>query len=250
LAATDRRGLSLRETLALLKAEGVECLHGNHERYVLSAMAKDPAYDGANFHSLRFNAGLLTREEITFPVSCDIGCVHMTHAMPGDDRFAVYDPDRALPLLKEMRLDGVRHILCGHGHNPTFYALPHMTIHSIGSVGCMDEGAPGVAPYVIAQIEEDSVSLRPYYVAYDTSRLKPLFLSGGMADCCPIMARIALTQMTYNCDIIVEFVAKASALSRARGEAVISQRTWEDADRAYPWPDGRTTAKFWADTTV
>ena len=49
-----------RETLSLLRAESVTCLHGNHERYILSAMQGDPAYDGANFASLRFNARLLT----------------------------------------------------------------------------------------------------------------------------------------------------------------------------------------------
>ena len=48
-----------RETLALLRTEGVTCLHGNHERYVLSAMDGDPAYRGANFASLRYNAALL-----------------------------------------------------------------------------------------------------------------------------------------------------------------------------------------------
>ena len=42
-----------RETLSLLRAENVTCLHGNHERYILSAMAGDPGYAGANFASLR-----------------------------------------------------------------------------------------------------------------------------------------------------------------------------------------------------
>ena len=235
-----------RETLFLLKAEGVECLHGNHERYILSAMDGDPAYSGANFHSLRFNATLLTRKEITFPKELRIGSVLMTHAMPGDDRFPIFDHGKAYPRLREMTFDRPTHILCGHGHNPTYYALPNLTVHSIGSVGCMDEGAPGTAPYVIAEIEEDGFSLRPYYVAYDTGRLKPLFRASGMTDYCPIMSRIALTQMTYNCDIIVDFVARASVLSRQRAETHISQRTWEDADRLYPWADGRTTRDFWA----
>ena len=138
------------------------------------------------------------------------------------------------------------HILCGHGHNPTFYSLPNLTLHSIGSVGCMDEGAPGVAPYVIAEIEEDGFSLRPYYDGYDTARLRPLFLKSGMLNFCPIMARIALIQMTHNCDLIVDFVARASALSKERGEAHITQTTWEEADRRYSWPDGMTTAAFWS----
>ena len=76
-------------------------------------------------------------------------------------------------------------------------------------------------------------------------RLPPLFLSSGMRDACPIMARIALTQMTHNCDLIVDFVAKASELSKARGEDHISQKTWEDADLHYCWQDGMSTSAFW-----
>ena len=237
-----------RETLALLKSEGVECVHGNHERYILQAMAGDPGYSGANFHALRFNAKLLKPDEITFPESIRISdSVLCTHAMPNDDRFPVYDHRLAYPKLKEMddALERPLHILCGHGHNPTFYSFPKLSVHSIGSVGCMDEGAPGIAPYVIAEIEEEGFSLRPYYVAYDTSLLPALFLSSGLKDCCPIMARIALTQMMTNTDIIVGFVAEASALSKVRAETHISQQTWEDADRRYSWPDGLTTAEFW-----
>jgi len=237
-----------RETLTLLKSEGVECLHGNHERYILSAMAGDPAYSGANFHMLRFNAKLLCAQEITFPKSLRISdSVLCTHAMPEDDRFPVYDHSLAYPRLKEMN-DGLTrplHILCGHGHNPTFYAFSHLTVHSIGSVGCMDEGAPGIAPYVIAEIEGEDFSLRPYYVGYDTKRLVPLFLSSGIRDSCPIMARIGLTQMMHNCDLIVGFVSEAAKLSKVRGETHISQQAWEEADRRFRWPDGQTTQQFW-----
>ncbi|MBR5287069.1 MAG: metallophosphoesterase [Clostridia bacterium] len=237
-----------RETLALLKSEGVTCLHGNHERYILRAMAGDPAYSGANFHMLRFNARLLSPQDITFPETLRLSdSILCTHAMPGDDRFPVYDPQAAYPRLREMNdgLDRPLHILCGHGHNPTYYAFSNLTVHCIGSVGCMDEAAPGIAPYTIAEIDGDGMSLRPYYVAYDTGRLPALFLSSGLKAHCPIMARIGLTQMMNNCDLIIDFVAGAQKLSAARGEAVISQDTWEEANRRFAWPDGLTTAQFW-----
>lgn len=238
-------GPSPRETLALLRAEGVTCLHGNHERYILSVMDGDPAYDGANFASLRFNAALLKREEITFPKTMRIEGATLCHAMPEDDRFPMFDEARALPLLRQMTFDTPTHIICGHGHNPTHICLPNFTLDSIGSVGCMDDGVPGTAPYVIAGIEKDSIFLRPYSVAYDTSAIKPLFRSGGMADFCPVMARIACIQMMTNTDYLVPFVGRASALSRERGEARISLKTWQDTDAAFPWPDGVGTAEFW-----
>ena len=234
-----------RETLSLLRAEKVICLHGNHERYILSAMAGDPGYAGANFASLRWKASLLKPEEITFPKTLELEGAIFTHAMPEDDRFPMYDVSRALPLLREMRFDKPTHIFCGHGHNPTHIQLGNLTLDSIGSVGCMDDGVPGTAPFAILTIENGHTFLRPYYVAYDIRPMRRLFLDSGMADFCPVMAHLICLQMTLNEDFLVRFVEKALALSEVRGEAVISEKTWQDADAAFDWPDGVGTAAYW-----
>lgn len=233
-----------RETLALLHAEGVTCLHGNHERYILSAMAGDPGYSGANFNALRFNAGLLAPEEITFHKEMRFGHVLLCHAMPGDDRFPVFDAGKALPRLREMDFPEPLHIFCGHGHNPTHIQLGNLTLDSIGSVGCMDDGVPGTAPYVIADIEQGAVFARPYYASYDTRRMPELFIRSGMAEFCPVMAHIVCLQMMRNVDVICGFVDKALARSRAKGEAHVSEATWREADAAFDWPDGVSTAEF------
>ena len=234
-----------RKTLALLKAEGVTCLHGNHERYILSAMRKDPAYDGANFASLRFNASLINPEEITFGETLEIEGTTFCHAMPGDDRFPVFDAARAIPMLKAMEFDRPMHIICGHGHNPTHIALPNLTLDSIGSVGCMDDGVPGTAPYAILTLKKDVSFLRPYSVAYDTDTLKPMFLRSGMADFCPIMSHIIYLQMQQNQDYLVGFVERALSLSRERGEEQVSLSSWQETDARFPWPGGVDTASFW-----
>lgn len=234
-----------RETLSLLRAENVACLHGNHERYILSTMAGDPGYTGANFASLRWNASLLKPEEITFPKTLELEGAVFTHAMPEDDRFPMYDVSRALPLLRKMRFDKPTHIFCGHGHNPTHIQLGNLTLDSIGSVGCMDDGVPGTAPFAILTIENGHTFLRPYYVAYDIRPMCRLFLDSSMADFCPVMAHLICLQMTLNEDFLVRFVEKALALSEVRGEAVISEKTWQDADAAFDWPDGVGTAAYW-----
>lgn len=239
-----------RETLSLLRAEKVTCLHGNHERYILSAMAGDPGYAGANFASLRYNASLLTPEEITFPKVLELEGAVFTHAMPEDDRFPVFDVDRALPLLRKMRFDKPTHIFCGHGHNPTHIQMGNLTLDSIGSVGCMDDGVPGTAPYAILTIEKEQTFLRPYYVAYDIRPMRRLFLNSGMAAYCPVMAHLICLQMTMNKDFLVGFVEKALALSAARGEQVISPKTWQDADTAFDWPDGVGTAAYWRERLI
>ena len=234
-----------RETLALLAAEGVACLHGNHERYVLGAMAGDPGYAGANFAAPRFNASLLTPEQITFPKALQLEGVTFCHAMPDDDRFPVFEPERALPLLRQMAFDNPTHIICGHGHNPSHIRHGNVTIDSIGSAGCMDDGVPGTAPFAILTLEHGQAMLRPYYVSYDVRPMKEIFKKSGMAAFCPIMARIGCMQITLNQDFIVPFVERAQAMSKARGESVISEPTWRDADAAFPWPDGVSTAEYW-----
>lgn len=234
-----------KETLSLLKAENVTCLHGNHERYILAAMENHPGYQGANFNQLRYNASLLSAEEITFEKQLEIGGVTLCHALPGDDRFPVYDVDQAIPLLKEKTFAQPMHIICGHGHNPTNITLPNLHIQSIGSVGCMDDAPPGIAPYAILTISDGCTGLRPYYAAYDIRRIKPMYTGSTMPAYCPIMARIGCVQMQTNTDHIVPFVQAASELSRSRGETQISEETWKDADARYPWPDGMTTAEFW-----
>ena len=234
-----------RETLAMLRAENAVCLHGNHERYVLSAMAGDPGYAGANFAAPRYHASLLAPEEITFPKEMQLEGVTFCHALPGDDRFPVYDPSLALPRLREMTFEKPTHIICGHGHNPTHIRSGHVTIDSIGAVGCMDDGVPGTAPYIIATLEHGQAMLRPYYVSYETKHMKDVFKRSEMADCCPIMAHLICLQMTNNLDYLVRFVSGAQAISRARGESMISSHTWQDADAAFDWPDGVGTAEFW-----
>ena len=239
-----------RETLALLRAENVTCLHGNHERYILSAMAGDPGYAGANFESLRYNASLLTSEEITFPKVLDLEDAVFTHAMPEDDRFPVFDADRALPLLRGIAFDKPTHIFCGHGHNPTHIQMGNLTLDSIGSVGCMDDGVPGTAPYAILTIEKGQSFLRPYYTSYDVRPMRRLFLDSGMAEFCPVMAHLICLQMTLNQDFLVRFVENALTLSEARGERSISLKTWQDADAVFDWPDGVGTAAYWREAAA
>lgn len=234
-----------RETMDMLKAENVVCLHGNHERYILSAMDGHPGYAGANFNTLRYNASRLSRDEITLPKVMELDGVTFCHAMPEDDRFPVFEVDQAIPMLEKMTFDKPTHIICGHGHNPTHLSLPNFTLDSIGSVGCMDDGVPGTAPFAILTIHNGHTGLRPYYVGYNAAAMKDLYKKSGMADFCPIMAHITCLQMMTNNDYLVGFVAKATALSKSRGEPAISEETWKDMDRAFPWPDGVGTAEFW-----
>ena len=234
-----------KQTLSLLTENNVTCLHGNHEGYVLSVLAGDEVYAGANFESLRFNAARLTAEEITFPKELSMEGITFCHAMPGNDRFPIGEPDKALPQLQKMRPTAPMHIICGHAHNPTHYRLPNLMIDSIGSIGCMDDGVPGTTNYAILDIERGAAAMKPYTVAYDTRPLRKLFRSSGMAEHCPVMARLICCQMEENHDYLLEFLRLALPISAERGEERVSMASWHMADERFDWPDGRTTAAFW-----
>lgn len=234
-----------RQTLQLLQAHQVSCLHGNHERYVLSAQAGDPAYEGANFASVRFNAALLSAQEITFPKTMQLEHVTLCHALPQDDRFPVFDASRAVKLLRDMTFERPTSIICGHGHNPTSVHMPNLSIQCIGSTGCMDHGTPGCALYSVLDIDRDAVALNTYHAVYDPATLHGLFRAGGMMDASPVMAHVACLQMELNRDIIMPFVTFAGQLAHKKGEHMISQETLDEADQLFGWPDGVSTAAFW-----
>jgi len=234
-----------RETLELLRAHNVTCLHGNHEGYLLKAMQGDPAFSGANFDVVRFQAALLREEEITFPRTMELDGITFCHAMPHDDRFPVWNPEKAIPLLRAMTFDRPTHIICGHGHNPTHLRMGNLTLDSIGSAGCMDDGPAGAAPYAMLETGPDYAVIRPFYASYDTAPLPGLFLASGMADACPVTARIACAQMLSNVDYLLPFVIRAWQIAGERGESAISEETWRLTDSLFPWPDGQTADAFW-----
>lgn len=238
-------GPAPRETLDLLKQENAVCLHGNHERYVLSAMRHDPAYAGANFASLEFNVKQLSEEEITFPKSLMIDGVTFCHAMPDEDRFPIDDYNQALSRLQSMQFTQPTHIICGHSHNPAHYVLNNLIIDSIGSSGCMDDGVSGIASYTMLYLSPGKTVLRPCFVSYDPAPLKEIYIKSGFAEACPIMAHITCLQLQNNYDYLSEFVGKARALQALKKETAMSMETWQETDRYFNWVGGVSTAEFW-----
>ena len=165
--------------------------------------------------------------------------------MPGDDRFPVHNPTLALPRLNAMAFEPGTHIVCGHGHNPMHYRLPNLTLDVVGSVGCMDDGVPGMALYAMLYLSPGRVTLEPCVARYDPSALKPLFIRSGFAEACPIMAHVTCLQQQRNFDFLVPFVTLARRLSAEKHEAEVSLETWAQADAMFDWPDGLSTARFW-----
>lgn len=235
-----------RETLDLLSQYHVTCLAGNHERYVLEVMDGKSGYEGANFDLVRFTASQVRRNDLLFPESATLGSVLFCHALPGNDSFPVYNPDRAHQLLPDPALDHIRHIVCGHGHNPTQITLDSLRIDSIGSSGCMDAGIPGAAMYSMLWLYEDGMTvIRPRFVMYDPHEVMRHFIEKGLADSCPVLSRIICQQMTDNQSVLVPFVALAAQIAGETGAPYITPEVFQAADNRFCWTDGLRSDAYW-----
>ena len=228
-----------------LRAAGCVCLSGNHERYVRAVHAGAAGYAGAEFASIRWCAAQLRPQDVALPERVDLPGVTLCHAMPGDDRFPVFLPDTALPMLASGGREGARQIVCGHGHNPTHFSLPQRRVFCVGSTGCPDEGVPGMAGWTMLTLTGDGLALRHAWAAYDPMRLPRRFLESGLAEATPVMARVFLTQFLTGRAFLIPFVKRARGLQAELGKAVMSERTLLAAEAAFPWPDGLSLGDFW-----
>ena len=235
-----------RETLDLLSKYHVMCLAGNHERYVLDVMNGKSGYEGVNYDLVRFTASQVTKNDLFFPESATLDSIFFCHALPEKDSFPVYDPDRVSALLPGCSLGRIRHIICGHGHNPTQITYGNIQIDSIGSSGCMDAGIPGAAMYSMLWVyKNDMAILRPRFVMYDTCEIIRQFIEKGLAETSPILSRIICQQMTVNYSVLVPFVALAGQLAKDAGEKYITTEIFQKADEMFKWTDGMRSSTYW-----
>ena len=123
--------------------------------------------------------------------------------------------------------------------------LNNLIIDSIGSSGCMDDGVSGIASYTMLYLSPSKTVLRPCFVSYDPAPLKEIYIKGGFAEACPIMAHITCLQLQNNYDYLSEFVGKARALQSLKKETAMSMETWQETDRYFNWADSISTAEFW-----
>ena len=234
-----------RQVMDMLYAADAICLQGNHERYVLGVLDGDPAYDGANFDPVRFTASELTRRDVTLPELVSMPPVTFCHSLPENDHFPIYLPERSVPYLRGRTKDDHPLIICGHGHDATYYSLPGLQIYSLSSCGCMNAGVAGVVSYMVLYLEEDAAVLRRRDVRFDCTRVRKLFEQSRLREMTPVMARIACMQMMENREYIVRFTRFAAEFARETGHSSITQDVMAAADARFHWPDGKTTAEFW-----
>ncbi|MBQ8137511.1 MAG: metallophosphoesterase [Clostridia bacterium] len=232
------------DVLSLLRAEQAQCLHGNHERYILECMDGKRDYDAVNFASVRFLASRLKRSEITFPMTAEYGGIAFCHALPTDDRFPLHRAE-ALERLEAVSDTLPARVICGHSHDPRRHVVSGRSVECIGSLGCQDQGIPGMALWATIRIKGKNSTLIPRMVAYDPSPLKAMYLKNGLAGAAPIMSRVCLKQLQKNQTVLIPFLRLCEAIARERNEHAITPAVFSEADERFPWGDGLTTYEFW-----
>lgn len=130
-------------TLAMLEARGIECVAGNHERWLMEGEQRTlpNATQAINDSSRAFIESLpLTRRYDT-----PAGKAMLCHGVGKDDEAWLLPDTRGyalqdIPMLRELMLDpGVRFMLGGHTHERMVRVFPGLTVVNAGTLRAKDE---------------------------------------------------------------------------------------------------------------
>lgn len=222
------------EVLALLRAQGIPILLGNHElRHNHLLSGRDPALaHDVNFASVRRTQALLGDAPIKAPFSHSIENITFAHSAPDDPFFAVYRTDLLPAMIQSMPTPI---LICGHDHSQWSYTLDGRSLHVVGAVGMAENRLPGTAQFALVEISKGGVRIEHRHALYNPAPLRDAFMQNGFVDACPIMARLCYEAMRLNECLLPGFVTDAFARARAQGHTHITKTAWHSAARAFHW---------------
>lgn len=226
-----------REVLCLLQERGALMLLGNHEARLAHADA--PEYAGYNWNMQRWTKAQLTGLSINFPVDVQEGGCLFTHGAPGDP-FHLLEPVD-LPALLDSLPEGVTHLFSGHNHAPWLIAHHGRTACNPGSLGILEDGRGGTAPFAVMEAHGDTITVTRHCAIYDVGDTARAFLHTGCAAAAPEMSRAVLhTMRTGEYQAVLKLVRFVISLGDP-GDAAV----WREADRRWPWRESMSTPEFW-----
>lgn len=226
------------QVLQLLRQRQATMLLGNHESRLLRVDA--PEFAGYNWCLQQWTHQQLQGADIAFPTDYAEGCKLFTHGTPGDPFHLI--ESQQVPSLLDSLPAHVTHLFSGHNHAPWLLEHQGRTACNPGSLGMLEDGLGGRAPFVVMEEEGESIRLSHHITGYDTTQLKRAFLRSGCASAAPEMARIVLhTMLTGEYQATLKLVRFAASLGDLAAAA-----TWHKADRLWPWREPIPTAQYWA----
>jgi len=226
-----------REVMARLMELHAIMLRGNHEARLLQVDA--PEYAGYNWVLQRWTHRQLEGIPLDHPIDYTEGRKLFTHGTPGEPFHLIEAHE--VPAQLENLPAGVTHLFSGHNHFPWLVEHQGRVACNPGSLGMLEDGTGGNAPFVVMEEEGGRIALTRHKVPYDTTQVKRAFLTSGCAAAAPQMARIVLhTMLTGEYQATLKMVRFIASLGDLGDEAV-----WQKADALYPWREPLSTAAYW-----
>lgn len=231
-----------REVLKRLISLNALMLLGNHEDRF--RRIDEPAFAAYNWVPLRWTWEQVKDILPEMPREIRIGSVLCTHALPGDLYRLVYPPD--LPDVLDALPEDVTHLLTGHNHIRWQVSRGGRTAVNPGSLGMLESGGGGIAPFVVLDTANDSPAITCHAVPYDTGAVVRAYLQNGFWKVAPEWAHLSVaTMQDGNAQLSLLMVRQVSDAAKETGLSFGDREAWRIADERMPWPDGLSSEAFW-----
>lgn len=223
--------------MEMLLDRGAILLRGNHEDRLLRV--NDAEYAGYNWALQRWTYAQLGGFKLDFPLDFMEGCKLFTHGTPGEPFHLIHPAE--VPAVLDALPEGITHLFSGHNHAPWLIHHGEKVACNPGSLGMLEDGRGGMAPFVVMEEKGDCISLTRYCIPYDTDALRRAFVTSGCAGAAPEMARIVLhTMLTGEYQATLKLMRYVHSLGD-----VGSRESWQRADESWPWREPLATPDYW-----
>lgn len=244
ISAGDHTGFGPcpRQVTERLRSLGAEILAGNHEERLPQADA--PEFAGYNWELLHWTREQLAGLPLAWPRTLRLGNMLFAHGTPENPNLLLYPED--LPALLAGLPEGVAWYFSGHNHHPWDVSAGGRRAVNPGSLGMLEDGHGGTAPFAIIEAEGERVSCQVCHAAYDPAETRRAYVAGGAAQAAPEMCRAAMyTMETGTYQACLKFVRLARELGEPRGLTLADPEAFRLAAAAWDWGDGMSCAEYW-----
>lgn len=231
-----------RQVTERLLSLGAVLLAGNHEERL--PQADTQAFAGYNWSLLRWTRRELAGLALTWPRTLTLGSLLFAHGTPDDANLLMYPED--LPALLAGLPAEIRWYFSGHNHHPWDVSAAGRRAVNPGSLGMLEDGRGGTAPFAVIDVEGERVTCRVYHAQYDPALTRRAYVVGGAAQAAPEMCRAAMyTMETGTYQACLKFVRLARELGESRGLTLADPEAFQLAAAAWDWGDGMSCAEYW-----
>ena len=221
-----------RQVTERLRSLGAEILAGNHEERLPQADA--PEFAGYNWSLLRWTREQLAGLPLAWPRTLRLDNMLFAHGTPDNPNHLLYPDD--LPALLAGLPEGVAWYFSGHNHHPWDVSAGGRRGVNPGSLGMLEDGHGGTAPFAIMEAEGERVSCQVCHAAYDPAETRRAYVASGAAQAAPEMCRAAMyTMETGTYQACLKFVRLARELGEPRGLTLADPEAFRLAAAAWDW---------------